>query len=261
MKTKLIVILGLIAAPLMAAQQAPPEPDFAPFGISINWSVRINAVMGAEPRLVPPGPCDGMIQLRFTNDAGEVLAEKTARVSSSAVASFEFVAPPEPERIRPQVSWVQYPPGPCRGNLIANVEVYDNASGRTLFVVPGEQAPPEPEFGPLSIVNNLTARINAMMGPQPHLYPPGPCAGVIQLRFFDGNGNVLAENMARLSADSMASLELVAPPEPDRGGRLAIVPRISWVEVPPGPCRSNLISNVEVYNNETGATLFVTPGN
>ena len=141
MKTKLVVLLTFAALPLLA-QQAPPAPDFAPFGVSINLTARINAVMGAEPHLVPPGPCDGAIHLRFTNDRGEVLAEKTARVSSTTWASLEFAPPPDSDRagrtqVRPQISWVEVPPGPCRGTLVANVEVYNNETGETRFVISG----------------------------------------------------------------------------------------------------------------------------
>src|SRR5438876_8142779 len=50
---------------------------------------------------------------------------------------------------------------------------------------------PGPGFAPFSVVNSQTARINAYFGPQPHLNQP--CDGVIQLRFFDSTGNVLAQ--------------------------------------------------------------------
>lgn len=138
MKTKLIALLGFafIAAPLMAA---PTAVDFSPFSIIIDWTVRINAVMGAEPRL-SSFDCTGVVQLRFLDSAGGVLAEKTARISPTAVESLEFT----PARdavgrmiVRPQISWVEYPPGPCRSVVLANTEVYNSETGNTLFVTHG----------------------------------------------------------------------------------------------------------------------------
>lgn len=253
MNTKRIVLLLFVAAPLMA-QTAPPEPDFAPFGIIINWTARINAVMGAEPRLVPPGPCDGVIQLRFVDERGEVLAEKTARVSSTASASLEFVPLPEGDRtvrmqIRPRISWVEVPPGPCRGSLVASVEVFNNDTGETLFVLPGEKTPPDQDFGPFGMIIDWRARINAV----------APCDGVIHLRFVDERGEILAEDTARASANTAASLEWAPAPDSYRTARRLVRPQVT-VEVPPGPCRGGLISNVEVYNSATGRTLFVMPG-
>lgn len=255
MKTKLIVLLAFMAVPLFA-QQAPPEPDFAPFSIVSERSVRINAVLGPQPHLYPPGPCDGAVQLRFINGRGDVLAEKIARVSANVAASLVLNAPPEPERVRPQISWVEVPPGPCRGNLIANVEVYDNATGRTLFVVPGQLPPPDPDFAPLTLVDNLSARINAVMGTEAHL----DCVGVIHLRFLDATGNVLIDKSARFTPTAVESLEYLPPPEPDRVGRTLVRPQVT-VEYPPGPCRGTAIVNVEVLNNTTGETLLVVPGN
>ena len=135
MKTKMIALLALVAAPLLAA-----TPEFAPIGINNNRTARINAYFGAEPHLVPPGPCDGVIQLRFYDSTGGVLAEKTSRFSPTAVESLEFTPARDTAartQIRAQISWVEVPPGPCRGNVIANVEVYNNDTGETQFVLPG----------------------------------------------------------------------------------------------------------------------------
>jgi hypothetical protein len=41
---------------------------------------------------------------------------------------------------------------------------------------------------------------------------------------------------------------------------MIVRPQISWVEVPPGPCRGVVLANTEVYSNETGNTQFVTHG-
>jgi len=65
-----------------------------------------------------------------------------------------------------------------------------------LIVAPSIMAA-TPGFAPIGVVNSQTARINAYFGPQPHLNQP--CDGVIQLRFFDSTGNVLAQRTARFS--------------------------------------------------------------
>ncbi len=109
------------------------------------------------------------------------------------------------------------------------------------------------DFAPFGIVSSLTARINAVMGPQPHL----DCVAMIQLDFYDTNGNVLAEKTARLSPTAVESLEFT--PGREAVGRTQIRPQI-LIEWPPGPCRGAAIANVEVYNNETGETKFVVAG-
>lgn len=137
MKTKLFALLVFLASPLMAA---PTAVDFAPFSIIIDWKVRVNAVMGAEPHLRPGFDCSGVVQLQLLDANGDVLAEQTARISPTAVESLEFT----PARdgagrmiVRPQISWVEVPPGPCRGTVLANTEVYSNETGNTQFVTHG----------------------------------------------------------------------------------------------------------------------------
>src|SRR5438045_4021646 len=135
MKTKLIGILILVAAPLVAA---PTAVDFAPFSMTNNLTARINAVMGAELHLNVD--CTAVVELRFLDSAGGVLAQKTARISPTAVESLEFTLAREGVGrmiVRPQISWVEWPPGPCRGTVLANTEVYSNETGNTQFVTHG----------------------------------------------------------------------------------------------------------------------------
>jgi hypothetical protein len=139
MKTKLIalLVLAVVGAPLMAA---PTAVDFAPFSMIGNLTARINAVMGAEPHLRPGFDCTGVVQLQLLDANGDVLAEKTARISPTAVESLEFTPARETAGrmiVRPQISWVEVPPGPCRGVVLANTEVYSNETGNTQFVTHG----------------------------------------------------------------------------------------------------------------------------
>ena len=115
-----------------------------------------------------------------------------------------------------------------------------------------------PGFSPVSVVPTQTARINAVMGAEPHLNPA--CDGVIQLRFYGSNGNVLAEKTARFAPTAVESLEFNPASSGDRAGRTQIRADISWVVYPPGPCRSDIFANVEVYNTSSGETQFVLPG-
>ena len=146
MKMKLIVLFALVALPLAAAVQ--PEiiiinsvpVDFAPFTVGNNVTARINAVMGAEPHLNAGTDCAGVVQLRFYDSRGAVLAEKTARISPTAVESLEFSPRGDAvgrATLRPQISWVVVPPGQCRGTVLANTEVFSNDTGNTQFVVHG----------------------------------------------------------------------------------------------------------------------------
>ncbi len=145
-KNLVFLVIALIAAPSMMAAVQPqiiivnnlPGPGFAPFSVVNSQTARINAVMGAEPHLNQP--CEGVIQLRFFDSTGNVLAQRTARFSPTAVESLEFMPAREAigrMQIRADISWVNRPPGTCRGDVIGNVEVYSNVTGQTQFVLPG----------------------------------------------------------------------------------------------------------------------------
>ena len=99
MKTKLFALLAFVALPLAAAVQ--PEiiiinsvpVDFAPFTVGNNVTTRINAVMGAEPHLNPGTDCAGVVQLRFYDARGGVLAEKTAHGAATVFVLAETIPP------------------------------------------------------------------------------------------------------------------------------------------------------------------------
>lgn len=112
--------------------KSKPTPDFAPFSIIIDWTARINAVMGAEPHL----NCGGVVHLQFLDGNENVLSEKTARFEPTAVESFDFRAGDTAGRtaVHARVTVES----PCRGqSVIGNVEISDSASGETQFVIPG----------------------------------------------------------------------------------------------------------------------------
>jgi hypothetical protein len=135
----------------------------------------------------------------------------------------------------------------------------------TVLTAPAAMAfnpqPEPPGFGAIGIVSSQTARLNVFFAPQPSDFPPGPCTGMIQLRFYDAAGNVVAQRSARLAQGAEESLEFaVSARDVAPTTRTQIRADISWVTYPPGPCRQELFGNVEVYSNETGATQFVLPG-
>ena len=138
----------------------------------------------------------------------------------------------------------------------------------TVLVVPSLMAAERPEiiiinnvpvdFAPFSMINNLTARINAVLGAEPHLNSGFDCTGVVELRFLDGAGGVLAQKTARISPTAVESLEFT--PAREAAGRMVVRPQISWVQAPSGVCRGIVLANTEVFSNETGNTQFVTHG-
>ena len=146
----------------------------------------------------------------------------------------------------------------------------------TLLMVPAAQAfnrqPEPPGFGMLGVIGSQTARLNVSWASPPEpdrvAFPPGPCRGLLLLRFVDQAGNVLAERTARLATDESTALEyssfgrLGSGDEPGAAGlRSHVRAIVSWTEFPPGPCREGaLFGNVEVYNTDNGATQFVLPG-
>ncbi len=144
---KLFSVLALFAAaPLMAFNPQPEPPGFGFIGIVSSQTARLNISYSAPPEPehgFPPGPCTGLLQLRFYGQSGNVVAEKTTRVALGGSESLDFttsfhdIAPTSRSAIRAQASWVTVPPGPCRGAVIGHVEVFSNATGETQFVLQG----------------------------------------------------------------------------------------------------------------------------
>ena len=135
----------------------------------------------------------------------------------------------------------------------------------TLLAAPAAMAfnpqPEPPGFGAIGILNSQSARSNVYFAPPPGGFPSVSCAGVIQLRFYDQGGAVLAQRTSSLAPNAVESLELTPGREGGLSARMAVRADVSWVTVPPGPCRGgSLPGNVEVYSNATGETQFVLPG-
>ncbi len=72
---------------------------------------------------------------------------------------------------------------------------------------------------------------------------------------------MLAQRTSSLAPTGVEALEFTPGREGGLSARMAVRADVSWVMVPPGPCRGgSLPGNVEVYSNATGETQFVLPG-
>lgn len=149
------LVLCAVASTASAFNPQPEPPGFGMLGIISSQTARLNISFAAPPEpergAVPAGPCAGTIQLRFLDATGNVLAEKTVRLMAGISEALELTGDARGSEIgalgaldgvrdhlRASVSWVEYPPGPCRGGaLLGDVEVYNNATGETSFVLPG----------------------------------------------------------------------------------------------------------------------------
>jgi len=154
--------LGLVATMILAggvfarpatAFNPQPDPPFAMVGIAQGQTARLNLVHtgSVTPGLVPPDPCRA--RLRFLDADGNVLTRLAAEVPAGHSTFLDYsptfvpvntvgdaVAPLRAE-VRASVNFLsdQVPPDPCR----INVEIFDNATGRTTVLTP-----PDPCRGP-----------------------------------------------------------------------------------------------------------------
>ncbi|MGH9412016.1 MAG: hypothetical protein ACRD1V_21475 [Vicinamibacterales bacterium] len=142
----LAVILAAGVLTRTAAAFTPqPDPPFGMVGIVAGQTARLNLVNTASPTAtVPPDPCRA--RLRFLDADGNVVARLVAEVQPGQATFLDFspstvpvntlgaVAGPIRSEIRASVTFVdgQVPPDPCR----VNVEIFDNASGRTTVAFP-----------------------------------------------------------------------------------------------------------------------------
>lgn len=119
--------------------------------------------------------------------------------------------------------------------------------------------PDPPGFGMIGIVEGQTARLNLVhiaSGDVP--VPPDPCRAL--LRFFDGDGNVLARRRVDVAPGRSTFLDFTpsfAPPigdvlQPARAEIRAAVAFGGDSLVPPDPCRITL----EIFDNATGRTTI-----
>lgn len=137
------------ASSALAAQ--PPEPGriaFGQIGIVAGQSVQLNVV---HTGLIDPPEPDKpiVVELKLLDANGNTLASSVERVLPGHSASLTFQGPPQPDRtgrvsLRGLVSFSD-PPEPerqGRARLVSTLEVFDNVTGRTSFVLAD---PPDPD--------------------------------------------------------------------------------------------------------------------
>jgi hypothetical protein len=118
-------------------------------------------------------------------------------------------------------------------------------------------------FGMVGIADGQSARINAVSVGNPdlignpdlfrgHGLPPGPCR--VEFVFLDDAGRPIASSTETLAPGQSASLDL---PALRTTGRAQIR---ATVLVQPGPCRSAVVTTMEVIDGATGrTTLLMNP--
>ena len=137
----------------------PEPPGFGMVGIGLGQTLRLNVVnTGGVLSGFPPGPCK--VQLGFLDESGRYvrkaggrdgvteLVRKAGRLESGQSMSLELTADDVMMdfggRAEVRAAWLRggvgdFPPGPCRATL----EMIDNATGRTSFVLQGASLEPE----------------------------------------------------------------------------------------------------------------------
>jgi hypothetical protein len=129
------------ASPVLAIQDSEDRPP--PFGLAQGQTARLTLFNSGETAIVGP-------EYRFLDSRGNTLAQSTERIEilPGQFRSFDFDLPEPPPGIsdpfgRIQVRAVVTSTGnPDEKDLRVSLEVFDNATGKTSFVI---QPPPEPE--------------------------------------------------------------------------------------------------------------------
>jgi hypothetical protein len=151
----MVILAAGVLARTAKAWNPQPDPPFGMVGIVEGQTVRLNLVNAASPldTQIPP-PCRA--RLRFLDAGGTVVADQNVEVPAGQATFVDFSPSTVPvntigdfgpirSEVRAAVTFLddQTPP-PCR----VNVEVFENATGRTTVLYP-----PDPCHG-------LTCRID-----------------------------------------------------------------------------------------------------
>ena len=143
------LIVGAGWTTLWAFDPQPDPPAFGVVSITPDQTIRLNAVCSEHgARGVPAGPCRAELMLH--DAAGTVLVSQIVRLRPGQTTFLDYTVgirttPLERVGIVPCIL-----PDPERGRMLPTVEVFDNATGQTAFLV-------NPVTPRLSFIKSLVA--------------------------------------------------------------------------------------------------------
>ena len=113
------------------------------------------------------------------------------------------------------------------------------------------QADP-PAFGMLGVTHGQTARLNVVDATD---IPPDPCREV-ELMFLDSEGAIRQRSVQCLMSGHAAFLDLNGNFLEQIGNRTEIRGKVHLINSPERTV-TNLVATIEVFDNETGKTIFI----
>jgi hypothetical protein len=249
------------------------------FGVTTGQSIRISILNGNEAGGII-GPC-----FRVFDAAGTLLFETTAAPVPGGEGTFvDFTPPPGGAVVRAQLRaevellpavrprrLVDTPDPVRRRNVHVTLEVFDTASGRTVFTMPfaavaGVEPQPfapvagiEPQpfrTGMFGVVTGQTVRLSILNA--------GEAGGTINpcFRVFDATGALLVETETGPLAGGVGTFVDFTPPPGGAAVRAQMRAEVELVPAvhPPDPIRRRtVIVSLEVFDTATGATVFTMP--
>ena len=138
--------------------------NFGIAGITRTQTMRINV---ADLSDVPPGPCR-QVEMGFFDVHGNILRRSSQCVSAGQAVSFDLNgASIESSTIRRAIRAAIRldPPGDSNAvNIVATVEVFDNETGKTAFLVPVSAQSAPGDFSLAVIPNSVSVQSGSQVG-------------------------------------------------------------------------------------------------
>jgi hypothetical protein len=112
------------------------------FGITQNQTARLNIFNGGSGE---PGDDDDRVELSFVDGDGNILSQKVYEIGAGKSAFLDFKGSEivgrdsKRSQVRVVVRFVGTPDTRLAGNCIPTLEVFDNESGETRFLLPAVQ--------------------------------------------------------------------------------------------------------------------------
>lgn len=282
-----IVMCAMAASAAVLSSAAPARAqidhyrtltlDTSAVGVTRGQAARVSAFYDkllppgpCTPSELPPGPCTPpasfRLSLNFTDEVGNIVAQRSFTLSPGRTASLVYVPSSfrADGRATVRASISVEPESGYLPQLVPTVEVSDLASGQTSIINPGSlrgfNPQPEPpgdfQFGILNVVRGQTTRVHVSNVGSPNGLPPGPCrADVI---FYDGEGRAVGRETLWLAAGQTGVSDFATSDMPAgwRGRLRADV----HVESLDGRTVPVVATSLEVFAADTGRGLLFYPG-